>query len=393
MTRYRVARLINAEASRQGVEIVVGGDRITSVDAVEPTTGFDYPYAVPGFVDIHSHGGNGHDVMDGTMSALAAIAKHHLVHGTTTFLASTLTAPLDGLRAVLQTIRAYRDANNGEASQGRCAALAGVHLEGPWISAANLGAQNPRHVRAADPTSLSLIRENADLVRMVTFSYHNPQARELLRLLVELEIVAALGHDETTDVGAREAFASGASHLTHAFCSSSSFQRKDGFKHLGSLEMALMTPGVTVELIVDDRHITRTFWDFVRHNKSLEDIVAVSDSTRGAGLPENPGRTYDLGGVSFVVDQGVAWLPDRSVFAGSTCNLHRSFVLMVREWGVDPRDAVRFVSSNPARKLGFYPEIGRIEEGSRADLLLLDEDFGLAQVIKAGKPFPSPRRW
>jgi N-acetylglucosamine-6-phosphate deacetylase len=389
MDTYRVGTLVNAGESRDRVAVGVEEGVIVSVAELPPKVSPDHRYLVPGFVDIHTHGGRGHDVMDCSAEALAAIAEHHLCHGTTTFLASTLTAPLDRLRAVLGVVRDYRILNAEEASLGRCASLAGIHLEGPWISAANLGAQNPAHLRAPDAESLRLIRENADLVRMVTFSYHHPQARELLRLLVELRIIPALGHDETIDREAREAFAAGVTHLTHAFSSSSSFQRRGGFKHLGSLEMALITPGVTVELILDDRHITRPFWDFVRHNKGIEEIVGVSDSTRAAGLPEDPGRTYDLGDLSFVVDQGVAWVPDRSVFAGSTSSLHRSFRLLIREWGVSASEAVSVLCAGPARKLGLYPKVGRIAPGSRADFLLLNEELAIERVIKAGKPFGS----
>ena len=385
MQVYRVGSLVAAAGVRTRAAMELRDDRIGLIRDLGPHEPADYAYAVPGFVDIHTHGGSGHDVMDGTAEALDGIAEHHLRRGTTTFLASTLTAPLPRLRAVLAELRRHRDVGRAQAAQARRADLAGVHLEGPWISRANLGAQNPDHVISADDESLALIREYADMVRMVTFSYHDEKARALLRLLGQNGIIAALGHDETLDTDAREAFDAGVTHLTHAFSCSSSAQRRDGVKHLGSLEMALITPGVTVELILDDRHITRPFWDFVRHNKSPAEILAVSDSTRGAGLPEDPGRTYDLGGISFIVDGGVAWLPDRSSYAGSTTSLLRSFRLLVREWGVPMTDAVALVSANPARKLGLYPQIGSLAQGSRADFLLLAEDLSLMRIVKSGR--------
>jgi N-acetylglucosamine-6-phosphate deacetylase len=327
----------------------------------------------------------GCDVMDGSFDSLDTIARFHLRNGTTTFLATTLTAPLERLEAVLEIVECYRAARGERAGDGGTAGVAGVHLEGPWISRRNLGAQNGRYVIAPGRESLSLVRRYAGLLRLVTFSYHGEEARALLELLVELGIEASLGHDQTLDADAVAAFASGVRHLTHAYSNSSSFQRRSGVKHLGSLEMALITPGVTVELIADDRHIRRPFWEFVRHNKPIEEIIVVSDSTSGAGLPEDPTRVHKLGELDTIIDDGVAWLADRSAYAGSVSPLHSCLRVLVDRWKVPMADAARTVSSNPAKSIGLYPELGCLAAGSLADVVFLNDDLSIAAVLKSGR--------
>lgn len=384
---------MNADGIRQNVRICVQGDRIASIepDSVGSTsvtavgsTGTPFEYAVPGFIDCHTHGAVGCDLMDRDDEAFHQIAGFHLANGTTSFLGSTLTASLEEIEDFLAWIRPRMARNGTRADEGRESTLAGIHLEGPWISRRNLGAQNERHVIEPDGDSFRIVRENADIISMVTFSYHSEGAREFLDLLVELGIVPAAGHDETTDEEAVEAFARGLTHLTHIYCNSSSFQRRNGYKHLGSLEMALITPGVSVEVIADDRHITKYFWDFIIHNKSVEDIILVSDSTRGAGLPEDPERVYKLGELDIVIDDGVAWLSDRTVFAGSTSTMLRMFRTVVQRWGVSMPDAVRMTSANQARAFGMTEVDGGIAVGRRADFLLLDADLSVRTIVKSG---------
>lgn len=390
MPIYRVGNLINSDSSQHDVEIHVDGERIT---AIRPAAGNDRSvvdrtidaYAVPGFIDIHNHGARGHDFTDGTDEAFDEIARFHLENGTTTFLASTLTTSLQRIQSFLADMRNRIPSNARRAAAGEQATLAGVHLEGPWISQSHVGAQNPRHVIEPDTESLRLIEENSEIISMVTFSYHTRGARTLLDLLVDLDIVAASGHDEALDEEIVEAFARGMSHLTHIYCNSSSFQRRNGYKHLGSLEMSLITPGVSVEVIGDDRHITRYFWEFIAHNKSVDDIMLVSDSTRGAGLAEDPTKVYKLGELDMVIDDGVAWLSDRTVFAGSTSTMLRMFRTVVKKWGVGMQDAVKMTSANQAAKFGLADVSDGIAVGSRADILFLDDELCLKGVLKSGQ--------
>jgi len=384
--KFACDRLVNPDGTLERCEIQVEDGLIQSVTLLPASREKDtHAFAVPGFIDIHTHGGAGHDIMDGEIEQFSRIARYHLENGTTSFLGSTTTAPLAELDRVLTAAASATAFNVSEAARGQAATFLGIHLEGPWISPARAGAQNPSYMHAPDDAAVTFIRNHAELLRMVTFSYHYPTADELLDLLLELNIIPACGHDETVDDRIQRGFERGLRHVTHIYSMTSSFQRVAGLKHLGTLEMALMTPGVIVEVIADGRHVTEHFWRFIVHNKQPEDIVVVSDSMRWAGMPDDPDRVHKLGDVDVVVDNGVAWLADRSAFAGSVSTMHRMFKRLVRDWGVDVENAVRMTSTNQAKELGLDESLGSIAPGKRADFVLLDEDLEIVQIVKAGQ--------
>ena len=387
METLLVDRIVNPDRTLHNCEITVDEGIVRAVKPESPGTGRRYPIAVPGFIDIHTHGGAGHDIMDGDDDRFSRIARYHLESGTTSFLGSTTTAPPAELGRVLEAGRPAMQANVMCAARGEEASLLGIHLEGPWISPVRAGAQNPSYMHAPGDAARALIREYADILRMVTFSYHYPSADDLLALLLELRIIPACGHDETTDEKILRGFDQGLRHITHIYSMTSSFQRVDGQKHLGTLEMALMTPGVKVEVIADGRHITEYFWRFIAHNKKAEDIIIVSDSMRWAGMPDDPDRIHKLGDVDVIVDDGVAWLADRSAFAGSVSTMHKMLRRLVLEWGVDLQSAVQMTSTNQAGELGLDDSLGSIAPGRAADFVLLDENLEIVQVVKAGSPF------
>ncbi len=386
MKSFLVDCIVNPDRTLQNCEISIDEGVVRAVKPEAPGTGRRYPIAVPGFIDIHTHGGAGHDIMDGEADRFSRIACYHLENGTTSFLGSTATSPPAELDRVLKAARPAMQANAVCAARGEEASLLGIHLEGPWISPARAGAQNPSYMRAPDDEAMSFVRNYADVIRMVTFSYHYPTADSLLDLLLELNIIPACGHDETIDDRILRGFERGLRHITHIYSMTSSFQRVDGLKHLGTLEMALMTPGVIVEVIADGKHVTDHFWRFITHNKQPQDIVVVSDSMRWAGMPDDPDKIHKLGDVDVVVEDGVAWLADRSAFAGSVSTMHLMFRRLVRDWGVDIEDAVRMTSTNQAQELGLGESLGSIAPGKQADFVLLDDDLEILQIVKAGHP-------
>ena len=148
--------------------------------------------------------------------------------------------------------------------------------------------------------------------------------------------------------------------------------------------MGLMTEGVKVEVIADGKHITKYFWDFIRHNKKVDDIIIVSDSMRCAGLPAGPDKKYKLGEIDVMIDDGVAWLTDKSAFAGSVATMYSNFKMLVNKWDVNLRDAVRMTSYNQALLLNLAGTVGEIKPERDADFLLLDKDLNLQKIIKSG---------
>lgn len=382
--QFFVKYLVNRDRVQRDCMLTVDHGRIVGVEESVPLPDGAAEYAVPGFIDIHTHGGDGCELMDGSVAALETMGRFYLRHGTTSFLASTVTESLPKTEAVLATAARFLPENRRRARRGEMAECFGIHLEGPWLSRSNLGAQNPVHCIPPERSSLEMIDRYADIIRMVTFSYHTPQSEHLLERLVESGIVPACGHDETIDERITEGFSRGIRMVTHIYCVTSSFRRVGGRKHLGTLEMALMTDGVGVEVIADGKHITKYFWDFILHNKRKEDIFVISDSMRCAGLPEDPEKVYKLGDMDVIVDEGVAWLPDKTAFAGSVATMYGNFRQLIR-WGTTLSDAVGMTSWNQARLFGLKG-LGEIGPGSRADLLLLDGELNIREIVKAGVP-------
>ncbi len=384
MQEYWIEGIVNAHNQLANQRIVVDRGLIRAIEPCKrgDAAGPAYRWAVPGFIDMHTHGGANHDVLDNSLETFAALAAHHVSHGTTSFLASVGATSLEVLERICATARAFMR-NQASAQAGR-ARLLGLHLEGPWLSTKNAGAQNRELIVEPDEESFEFVRKNADVIRVVTFSYHSAAAQKLLALLIECGIVPACGHDEATDCDILEGFTRGIRLITHIYSNTASFQRVNGLKHLGTLEMALMTDGIAVEVIADGRHITKHFWDFITHNKSVDDIIIVSDSIRCAGLTTDSSHCYESGGQQIIVDQGVAWLPDRSTFAGSVATVHSNFRRMVRSWQVNLQDAARMTSHNAACQLCISDTAGSILPGKQADIVFLNDDLAIVAVLASG---------
>lgn len=382
---YPVKNIINHDMTLKDYVICIKDEIISDIREQNPDdTGDLYYYAIPGFIDIHTHGGGGNEWMDNSMDAFSSISRFYLQNGTTSFLASTVTTDLAQIDSVLKTTSEFMPVNENMAGKGMQAKLLGIHLEGPWLSKKNIGAQNPDHCIVPGEDSLRLIEKFHDIIRMVTFSYHTPESEKLLEYLVEKNIIPAIGHDESYDEMISSGFEKGIKVVTHIWCVTSSFHKRNGLRHLGALEMGLMTDGIKVEVIADGKHIPGYFWDFIRHNKKAEDIIIISDSIRCAGIPADSGTIHKVGSMNVVIDDGVAWLEDKSVFAGSIANMYSGFKMLVGQWNVNLNDAVRVTSYNQAVLLNITDRLGEIRPGKIADILLLDQDLNLKKVIKSG---------
>ena len=383
--KYFVKNIINHDKTLKDHVLFIEDDKISKIskDGFHDNNG-TYFYAIPGFIDIHTHGGNNNELMDDSIEALDGISRFFLQNGTTSFLASTITAGLDKTESVLKTASEFMPINEKNAGKGMHAKFLGVHLEGPWLSVKNLGAQNPKHCILPLKDSMGMIEKFQEIVKMVTFSYHSPESEKFLEFLVGKNIIPACGHDETHDERILTGFQKGVKVITHIYCSTSTFQRRNGLKHLGTIEMALMTDGIKVEVVADGRHITKYFWEFIIHNKKYEDIIVITDSIRCAGLPEDPNKKYKLGELDIIIDDGVAWLTDKSCFAGSVATMLNNFRRLVSQWNVPINEAVKITSYNQAILLDIADKVGEIRPGVIADILLLDEDLNIKKVVKSG---------
>ncbi len=359
--------------------IELEGERISACGSGTPprTPDLDLPESivVPGFVDIHVHGGGGASYSDGAAAAVTEAARFHLRHGTTTTLASLVTASPEEL---LRTVALIAD----QVGDGT---LAGIHLEGPWLSPARRGAHAEDQLREPDPAEITaLLEAGRGTLRMVTIAPELPGAAAAIDRFVQANVVVAVGHTDATYEQTRVAIDAGATVGTHVFNAMRPLHHREPGPVLALLEDSR----VTVELIADGVHIHPALLrDLVRGTGS-DRIALVTDAMAAAGTPDGE---YRLGPVDVTVCCGVAHVTGTSTIAGSTATMAQLFRAAAAAAGPDPDAAllaaVRMTSTNPARAVGLA-EVGRLRAGSRADLVVLDRDLALTGVVQRGRPLP-----
>ena len=347
-------------------------------------------YVSPGFIDIHVHGGGGHDVMEGSLEALTAIAETHARGGTTAWLATTLTAPVDQIQKALQAIEKAVDAPLGGAK------LLGAHLEGPYFHPEQAGAQNPAYLKHPDLSEYKELLDNFPCVKRVSAAPELPGGLELGRELRRRGILASIGHSNATYQQVLEAMESGFSHVTHIYSGMSSVRRIKAYRFAGVLEAALLLDDLTTEMIADGHHLPPSLMRLVVKAKGTERVCVVTDAIAAAGL--GPGR-YQLGGLDVVVEDEVpdgyevhlskgnyvAKLADRSAFAGSAATMNVLVRNLVNLVGLPLIEAVKMATWTPARILGISHERGLLAPGMVADLVVFDENLDVQMTIVEGK--------
>jgi len=320
---------------------------------------------VPGFVDLHCHGGGGHTFTRGDADAARAAAAFHLRHGTTTMLASLVSSPYELMHAATT---AYLPL----VADGT---IAGVHFEGPYLSQARCGAQNPEFLR--DP-SLAELTTLVGLggVRMVTIAPELPGALDAVRFLAGRGVVAALGHTDATYEQTLAGVAAGATVGTH-LCNG---MRPVHHREPGPVVALLDSPSIVCELVADGIHLHDGMLRFAAHAAGPDRAALVTDAMDAAGMPD--GR-YELGGQEVTVADRVARLARDGSIAGSTLTMDAAFRQAVGA-GLDLATAAAMAATTPARALGLADQVGALEAGLRADLVVLAADLTVKRVMRAG---------
>lgn len=335
----------------------------------------------PGFVDLHVHGGGGADLMDGRAKAVETMRTAHAAGGTTAMLPTTLTSSDEDLTAALYAFRAAKASNLPGPR------LLGVHLEGPYLSLAQAGAQDPRFLMRPRPYHYMRILEAFPEIKRVTVAPELQGAIELAKELTRRGIYAAIGHTDATYDEIKDAMAAGYTHMTHLYSAMSTVKRVRARRIAGAVEAALLLDGLTAEVIADGMHLPEALLKLALKCKGADKLALVTDAMRAAGMPDGE---YPLGssagGVSMVVDEGVAWLKDRSAFAGSVSLMNKMVGNMAKIAGASVPEAVRMASLTPSRMIGMEAQLGSIEKGKTADIVLFDDDFKVLKTIVGGKP-------
>jgi N-acetylglucosamine-6-phosphate deacetylase len=336
-------------------------------------------FVSPGFIDMHTHGGGGHDFMDGTIAAFLESAKIHALHGTTAMVPTTLTAETDDL---LQTFLVYSQAKklNSEGAQ-----FLGLHLEGPYFSMNQRGAQDPRYIRIPNRDEYeTILSHSPDIIRW-SAAPELDGAMEFGRFLSEKGILAAIGHSDATSEQVAEALENGFTHLTHLYSGMSGVMRRNAFRFAGVIESAYLYDQLTVEIIADGIHLPASLLQLIYKQIGPARIALITDSMRAAGMESGESILGSLkDGLNVIVEDGVAKLQDRTAFAGSIATADRCVRTMVQQAGVPLLHAVQMMTSTPAHICKVDRNKGTLTAGKDADLVIFDDNIQVKTTIING---------
>lgn len=370
------ARVVLPTGIVDGGRVITEGGRIAGA-APDDAASLDLSghWVVPGFVDMHNHGGGGASFTSGSVDDVLKGIRTHREHGTTTLVASTVTGEMDFL--------AHRAGFLSElVEQGE---LAGIHFEGPFISPCRKGAHSEALLRDPDPAEVRKLLDAArGTARMVTLATELPGGIESVRLLAEHGVIAAVGHTDATYEQTVEAIDAGATVATHLFNAMPPL----GHRAPGPIAALLEDERITVELINDGTHLHPAALGLAFHRAGAGRVALITDAMDAAGFGD--GR-YQLGPLAVEVKEGVARLVEGGSIAGSTLTLDTAFKRAATVDRLPVEDIVQAISSNPARLLGVYDKVGSLEPGKDADLVVLDEGFSVKGVLHKGEWVIEPK--
>lgn len=323
---------------------------------------------VPGMIDMHCHGGGGFDFGDRDQDGMATAALTHWRTGTTTVVASVVSGPVAGM---VDQVAALADlADDG--------IIAGVHLEGPFLSRARCGAHDPAVLRPPTPAAISkLLAAGRGAVRMVTLAPELDGSLRAIRQLTDAGVIAALGHTDATEQQIRPAIDAGATVATHLY----NGMRPLHHREPGCVGTLLDDDRVAVELICDLVHVMPTAVRLAARHAGPRRTVLVTDAMAATGMSDG---VYRIGNVRATVVNGAPRLPDGTI-AASTLTMGLAFRNFVRTVGMTESDAVAATATRPATLLGLAGRVGVLAPGHTADLVVLDGDLAVARVMRHGR--------
>lgn len=336
-------------------------------------------YVSPGFIDIHVHGGGGHDFMDGTEAAFRGIAEFHARYGTTAMCPTTLSGELDETISMLKVYKAVKDADDNGSD------FIGIHLEGPYFALSKKGAQDEKYVHAPSKEEYEkILNASTDIVRW-SAAPEMDMDYEFSKALRQYGILPSAGHTDANCRQMLEAAEHGYTHMTHLYSGMDSVVRVDGIRIAGAVEAAYLHDGITVEIIADGMHLPHELLLLVYKFKGAERTALITDAMRGAGSYD--GQTSILGslkrGQEVFIEDGVAWMPHRQAFAGSIATFDRLVRTMLEE-GVPLPEVIRMASETPAKIIGCHRK-GTLDVGKDADIVLFDDNIRVVRTIVRGK--------
>lgn len=334
-------------------------------------------YIAPGLIDIHTHGAVGHSFLEATEEAFSLVTAEHIQRGVTSLLATLSTAPISKLVDALALSQCWMK----EFQEG--AQVLGVHVEGPYFSLAQCGAQDPSNLRTPDDGTADQLLAYHDVIKIMTYAPELPGALELTKRLIDLDVVPAAGHSSAQEEDVLAAVEAGLRHIIHIWSAQSTTVREGPWRKPGLLEVTLASDDLTVEMITDNRHLPPTLMKLAYKCVGPDRLCIISDATAGAGLPEE--SRFKMNDIEHEVHDGVGMMLDRTSFAGSTTLLNQMIPILTDIVGVPLVEAISMGSLNPARVIGVADRKGSLEAHKDADIAIFNDDFTAWRTMVAGR--------
>lgn len=358
--------------------IIIDGTTIKEITA-DDTTHLDArridakgAYIIPGGIDLHLHGGGGHDFMECSEEAFRTAIAAHLRHGTTSLYPTLGAADYDMMyRAAELTQRLMAEPNSR---------VMGLHLEGPYLNPTMAGGQIVEYIKLPDRKEYTTLLDRFDSIKRWDLAPELDGAMELGRTLSERGILASVAHTTADYACIDRAIDAGFTHATHFYNAMTGVHKCREFKHEGTIESILLRDEMSVEIIADGIHVPPTILRLVHKVKGSHRTCLVSDAM--AFTASNGNELFDK---RVIIEDGVCKLSDRSALAGSIATMDRLIRTMVQQAALPLEEAVRMSSETPARIMGIYDRKGSLERGKDADIVLMDENLEICGVMASGE--------
>lgn len=336
-------------------------------------------YAVPGFVDIHVHGGGGIEFMNASWEEIQMGCMAHARHGTTTLLPTTLAAGKELTKKMIENVRKAKQ-------NGKERLIGGIHLEGPFLSPLQSGAQSREDLALPNE---KLLDELIDIwpkgVRIIGAAPELPGGMELGDWIRKRGILASIAHSDADYQTCMTALKHGYTDITHIYSGCSMVHRENGYRHGGVVEAGLLEDDFSVQVIADGKHLPPELLRLIVKNKGADRISLITDALFAAGTDFPDGMVLrQANGIEAILEDGVMKLPSRQAFAGSIATMDQLVQTMVHLAKVPIWDAIKMASSTPARRIGLEKEKGYLKVGYDADIVLLDHELNVQYVMVGG---------
>lgn len=383
MIALRGATIISGRKLLRGHNLLIKGNKISKItrDTVIADQIIDCKglYITAGYIDIHTHGGYLHDVMEATYESIEKISKYHLDSGITTFLPTTLTSSEKSLEDAIDNVREYNISN-------KYSRIYGIHLEGPFFTPYNAGAQPPQYLTSPNEKNTAFIFRNKDIIKRISIAPDVKGIAYYVKKFAQAGIQVSGGHDNAVDYEINPCIDNGMNSVTHIFnCTSNATRRPLPHKYLGLTDLGLIDDRLYVEVIGDNRHTPFPQFKIVYRMKTTDKILLVSDSLSVAGMGDIKHYLGKRGeGYEIEVKDNVAILPELNTYAGSVTPVSKMVEILINDYNIPIEQAVCMANLNQAELLNISDR-GDIREGLLADINIIDNKGVIKHTIFDGE--------